>query len=171
MMKYDEYGQVSVTSKELCNLLYSNPELDISRFQLEDPESFNNSAESLYYQTSKLNKYKKLDIAIDEFDQQNQKNWRMPDEYKNMDIAEWLLNQCKHDHELQRVGEELLLYQERDLFDLLRYLKYMVDTMRKNNIVWGVGRGSSVASYVLFLIGVHKIDSLYYNLSVDEFLK
>jgi len=88
-----------------------------------------------------------------------------------MDIAKYVLDLCRTDQELQRVGEELLLYQERDLFDLLRYLKYMIDTLRKNNIVWGVGRGSSVASYVLFLIGVHKIDSLYYKLSVDEFLK
>ena len=43
--------------------------------------------------------------------------------------------------------------------------------MRKNNIVWGVGRGSSVASFVLFLIGVHKINSLYYDISIDEFLR
>ena len=171
MMKYDEYGQVSVTSKELCNLLYTDPRLDISRFYLEDPESFNNSVESLYHQTPKLNKYKKLDVSIDEFDQLNQENWRMPAEYKTMDIARWLLDQCQGDHELQRVGEELLLYQERNLFDLLRYLKYMVDTMRKNDIIWGVGRGSSVASYVLFLIGVHRIDSIFYNLPVGEFLK
>jgi DNA polymerase III alpha subunit len=100
-----------------------------------------------------------------------QKNWRMPVEYKDMDIAEYVLSLCKAEHELQRVGQELLLYQERDLFDLLRYLKYLVDTLRKNNVVWGVGRGSSVASYVLFLIGVHKIDSLYYNLDIEEFLK
>ena len=64
-----------------------------------------------------------------------------------------------------------MLYQERELFGLLRYLKYLVDTLRKNNVVWGVGRGSSVASYVLFLLGVHKIDSLYYNLDITEFLK
>jgi len=50
-------------------------------------------------------------------------------------------------------------------------LKYLVDTLRKNNVIWGVGRGSSVASYVLFLLGVHKIDSLYYNLDIEEFLK
>jgi DNA polymerase III alpha subunit len=81
------------------------------------------------------------------------------------------LDLCQIDAELQRVGQELLLYQERDLFDLLRYLKYLVDTLRKNNVVWGVGRGSSVASYVLFLIGVHRIDSLYYDLNIDEFLK
>jgi DNA polymerase III alpha subunit len=43
--------------------------------------------------------------------------------------------------------------------------------MRKNKIVWGVGRGSSVASYVLFLIGIHKVNSLKYNLDIKEFLK
>jgi DNA polymerase III alpha subunit len=43
--------------------------------------------------------------------------------------------------------------------------------MREHGVVWGVGRGSSVASYVLFLIGIHKIDSLYYDLPIDEFLK
>jgi DNA polymerase III alpha subunit len=43
--------------------------------------------------------------------------------------------------------------------------------MRANNIVWGVGRGSSVASYVLFLIGIHKVDSLYYDLPIEEFLR
>jgi DNA polymerase III alpha subunit len=95
----------------------------------------------------------------------------MPDEYSELDIAQYVLGLCKTDAELQRVGEELLLYMERDLFNLLRYLKYFVDTMRSNNIVWGLGRGSSVASYVLYLIGVHKVDSLYYDLPIEEFLK
>ena len=95
----------------------------------------------------------------------------MPQEYRDLDIANYILGLCKQDHEMQRVGTELLLYQERNLFNLLRYLKYLIDTLRKNNIVWGVGRGSSVSSYVLFLLGVHKIDSLYYDLDIGEFLK
>jgi DNA polymerase III alpha subunit len=95
----------------------------------------------------------------------------MPDEYKQLDIAQWLLDQCTKDEELQRVGTELLLYQERDLFPLLRQLKYVVDVWRKNNVVWGVGRGSSVASYILYLIGVHQINSLYYDLDIAEFLR
>jgi DNA polymerase III alpha subunit len=95
----------------------------------------------------------------------------MPEEYRTLDIAVWLLDQCKSQDELQRVGKELLLYQERDLFNLLRYLKYLVDTLRKHNLVWGVGRGSSVASYVLYLLGVHKIDSIKYELDIEEFLK
>ena len=57
------------------------------------------------------------------------------------------------------------------MIDVLRYLKYLVDTMRKHKIVWGVGRGSSVASYCLFLIGVHRVDSVLYQLDIKEFLK
>jgi DNA polymerase III alpha subunit len=95
----------------------------------------------------------------------------MPKEYYELDIAKWVLDQCKTEAELQRAGDELIKFQERKMFVLLQYLKYLVDTMRKNNVVWGVGRGSSVASFVLFLIGVHRINSLYYDLSIDEFLK
>ena len=170
-MKYDQYGQTYTTSNELCDLLYKNPTLDISRFQVEDSLEYNRSVAELYAELDLLDSYQTINQTVEEFDQTLQNNWHMPQEYKNMDIAEYVLGLCREDHELQRVAQELLLYQERDLFDLLRYLKYLVDTLRQNNIVWGVGRGSSVASYVLFLIGVHKIDALYYNLDIDEFLK
>ena len=118
-----------------------------------------------------LIKYTISEQTIEHFDVANQSNWHMPIEYKNFDIAKFVLDQCKSEAELQRAGQELLMFQERDMFVLLQYLKYLVDIMRKQNIVWGVGRGSSVASFVLFLIGVHKINSLYYDLNIDEFLK
>ena len=170
-MKYDQYGQTYTNSQELCDLLYKNPGLDISLFQVEDSIEYNRSVAELHAELDLLDSYHQINQTVEEFDSILQKNWRMPLEYKQLDIAEYILSLCKEDYELQRVGQELLLYQERDLFDLLRYLKYLVDTLRKNNVVWGVGRGSSVASYVLFLLGVHKIDSLYYNLDIDEFLK
>jgi len=171
-MKYDAYGQSYTNSKELCDLLYKNPKLDISRFQVNDSLEFNRSVAELHADLELLNNYESLEqFSIEEFDSACQSSWKMPKEYKELDIASYLLELCQTDAQLQRVGEELLLYQERGLFNLLKYLKYLVDTLRKNNIVWGVGRGSSVASYVLFLIGVHKIDSMYYKLSVDEFLK
>ena len=170
-MKYDQYGQAYTDSNKLCNLLYRNPSLDISRFQVEDSIEYNRSVAELHAELDLLDSYHKIDMSVEEFDRVLQGNWRMPKEYKDLDIAEYVLGLCQQEHELQRVGEELLLYQQRNLFDLLRYLKYLVDTLRKNNVVWGVGRGSSVASYVLFLLGVHKIDSLYYNLDIEEFLK
>lgn len=111
------------------------------------------------------------ELSVQQFDQQNQNDWFMPDEYKQLDIAEHVLGLCKTDSELQRVGHELLLYQQKNLFNLLRYLKFLVDTMKENNIIWGVGRGSSVASYVLYLLEVHRIDSMHYDLSPEEFLR
>ena len=82
-----------------------------------------------------------------------------------------MLDLCTTQEQLQRAGHELMLFQERDMFDLLRYLKYLVDVMKHNNIIWGVGRGSSVASYVLYLLQVHKIDSMFYDLDIKEFLR
>jgi hypothetical protein len=170
-MKYDAYGRSFTDSNELCDLLYKNPSLDLSLFLVEDPQEFNKSRSELHADVPNLFGYVTLADSVEEFDLRFQRKWHMPNEYKELDIAEYILSLCTQDYELQRVAEELLLYQERDLFDLLRYLKYLVDTLRKNNLVWGVGRGSSVASYVLFLLGVHKINSLYYDLSIDEFLK
>jgi DNA polymerase III alpha subunit len=170
-MKYDQYGQTYTTSDELCDLLYKNPGLDLSLFQVEDSLEYNRSVAELHAELDLLDSYHNISQTVEEFDRVLQKNWRMPVEYRELDIAEYVLGLCREEQELQRVGQELLLYQERNLFDLLRYLKYLIDTLRKNNVVWGVGRGSSVASYVLFLLGVHKIDSLYYNLDINEFLK
>lgn len=109
--------------------------------------------------------------SVPEFHSMKQRQWFMPREYQDIDIAEHILSLCQTPEQLQRAGQELLLFQEHDLFDLLRYLRYLVTVMRDNNIIWGVGRGSSVASYVLYLLGVHRIDSMYYDLDPREFLR
>jgi len=170
-MKYDQYGRTYTTSDELCEVLYKNPTVDLSLFLVEDPQDFNKSRANLHADLPHLSGYVTLADSIEEFDLRFQSQWHMPEAYKELDIAAYVLGLCKEEHEFQRVGQELLLFQERNAFNLLRYLKYLVDTLRENNIVWGVGRGSSVASYVLFLIGVHKINSIYYQLDIDEFLK
>ena len=98
-------------------------------------------------------------------------NWFIPYEYKTMDIVDWLQQQCPTPEIRERVTEELRLFAKHDMIPVLKTMKYVVDTLRANNVVWGVGRGSSVASYVLFIIGVHKIDSVKYKLPINEFFK
>jgi len=168
-MRTDIYGQQIFNEMELCLLYLQDPSRTIKQALVENQINFDDILQ--LENTPELIKYNKVDLSVAEFDNINQSNWLMPEEYKTMDIAQYVLDQCKGEAELQRAGEELLLFQERDMFVLLRYLKYLVDTMRANNIVWGVGRGSSVASFVLFLLGIHRINSLYYDLSIDEFLK
>ena len=124
-----------------------------------------------YNEDFELKEYQELEISIKEFDALMQSDWLMPDEYKTFDIATWLYSKCSSNKETQRVSEELEAFEDRDMLSLLKWLLYFVDKSRENNVVWGVGRGSSVASYVLFLIGVHRIDSLKYNLDWREFLR
>lgn len=168
-MQIDKYGQMIFDENDLCDLYLKNPDTTLDHVYVENAIHVSDvlSLDNL----PKFIKYIDPNISVEEFDKQSQNNWNMPDEYKSLDIAEYVLSQCNNEYELQRAGQELLMFQERDLFPLLQYLKYLVDIMRKNNIVWGVGRGSSVSSFVLYLIGIHKINSLYYDLSIEEFLK
>ena len=97
-------------------------------------------------------------------------HWNIPKEYADMDIEGFLVSVCPKEN-YERLIKELDLYQKNNMISVLRAMKYVVDTLRANNVVWGVGRGSSVASYVLYLIGVHKIDSIKYKLPIEEFFK
>lgn len=169
-MRTDIYGQPILNENDLCDLFMRDPTRIIKDAYVDSTIKFDDIFISLD-NLPKLKPYVDPKLSVEEFDRVKQETWLMPKEYYELDIAKWVLDQCKTEEELQRAGDELLKFHERNMFVLLQYLKYLVDTMRSNNIVWGVGRGSSVASYVLYLIGIHRINSLYYDLSIDEFLK
>lgn len=97
-------------------------------------------------------------------------HWFMPKAYVEMDIEDYLTKKCPQENQA-RLQYELELFRRHEMIQVLRMMKYIVDTLRENNVVWGVGRGSSVASYVLYLLGVHKIDSIKYNIPIEEFFK
>lgn len=170
-MKVNRYGEYVYSSnlaeEDLADLLYSTggefqhlpifdapvawpPELDLAPLA----HALNNE-----------------DKSVHDWDADNQKSWFMPPEYQTIDIVQLILDRCSCDAELQRAGQELIMYAERDLLDLLRYMHYFVETADKHNVVLGVGRGSSVSSFVLYLLRVHKINSLYFDLDITEFLK
>ncbi len=166
----DKYGQLIFNENDLVDLYLTNTEFSTKREILVENDILFDDSLDLKTPT-KVKKYQKLDISIEDFDIQSSNNWHFPLDYQTFDIAKFVLDQCQTETELQRAGEELLMFQERDMLILLKYLKYLVDTMRTNDIVWGVGRGSCVSSFVLFLIGIHKINPIYYDLDVSEFLK
>jgi len=173
-MKQNNFGELVFSENDICDLLMQGRTVDsLQRMVVDETVDLENlitlveRPESLLTWGFPHNS----DTAVPEFHLTQQNSWHMPVEYKQLDIAAHILGLCTSEAELQRCGEELLLFQERNLFDLLRYLKYLVDIMTANNVIWGVGRGSSVASYVLYRLGVHRIDSLYYNLDCHEFLR
>jgi len=170
-LSVNKYHQICFKEYELIDYLYENPDMDISQLVVDVQDQFNQAVELLHSETTKSIDGTVPDLDVENYHKTLQSNWHMPNEYKKFDIAEWLIKQCVTDHEMNRVAQELIVFQDRDLLDLLRFLKYLVDTCRKNNIVLGVGRGSSVSSFVLFLLGVHKINSIYYNLDFREFMR
>lgn len=109
--------------------------------------------------------------------------WNIPDKYINMDVKRFIFD--KFGEELQnnklsdleiirrrdRVLEELKLWESINGFDLLKTLIYIIDTFNENDIIWGTGRGSSCCSYILYLIGVHDVDSIKYELETTDFFR
>lgn len=173
-MIQNKFGEMIFDESDICSLLMQGRDISSLKnvvvdqsINLEELARYVERPDSLLTWTFPYDQK----TSVPEFHASQQMTWHMPNEYKQLDIAEYILGLCTNEAELQRCGEELLLYQERDLFNLLRYLKYLVDVMLKNNVIWGVGRGSSVASYVLYKLGVHRIDSMFYKLDVHEFLR
>jgi len=173
-MKTNVFGEIIMEENDLCDLIMQGRDVVAMERATVEPDINLEKLASLVENPGQLLTWtfpENSDISVVHFDRQRQEYWFMPQDYKQMDIAEHVLNLCQSQQELQRCGEELLLFQQRDLFDLLRYLKYLVDVMRENHVIWGVGRGSSVASYVLYKLGVHRIDSMFYDLDPREFLR
>jgi len=173
-MKTNKFGEIVLDEQDLCSLLMRGQDISSTKniivdhnIDIEKCMGFLQDPGALSTWTFPADQEK----SISEFDSEKQAQWFMPLFYQQLDIAEHVLSLCSTQEELQRVGEELLLFQERNLFDLLRYLKYLVDVMKENHVIWGVGRGSSVASYVLYKLGVHRIDSMFYDLDAREFLR
>ena len=172
LMKTDELGIPRFSNRDLIDMIYSG-HADKVHVVLcdatDDVDKFNTAMEEQGF--DKLQKYIPLDVDQKTFDGVCQGEWFMPDEYKTLNVHNYVLTKCTTQEETARCAEELSEFERRDMTDLLRYMIYLVDFMRENDIVWGVGRGSSVASYVLYLIGVHRINSIQYDLDWREFLR
>lgn len=175
LIKTDKLGIPQFSNRNLVDMIYGG-HADKVHVVLcdasDDVDRFDAAMEEQGF--DKLQKYIPLDVDQKTFDSACQGEWFMPDEYKNINVYEYVLGKAHTPCEQpvqDRIWEELEAFEERNMMDLLRYMIYLVDFMRENSIVWGVGRGSSVSSYVLFLIGVHKIDSLKYDLDWQEFLR
>lgn len=167
-MKTDNLGRAILEDQEVLECLYNGK--DITELNVEKTilDQYNRTVSQL-----KTGKELKVleDMDPQSFDAQNQKDWYMPEQFNSIDIESYVLGLSKTSKEIDRVKQELELYNKFGLYPVLKFLIYLIDLMRTNNIVWGVGRGSSVSSYILYLIGVHKVDSIRYKLDINDFLR
>tara|TARA_Y100000748_G_C15454434_1_gene472297 strand:- start:784 stop:1305 length:522 start_codon:yes stop_codon:yes gene_type:complete len=169
-IKTNDYGDCIYTEQDALDLLYTNPEFDISKLFFESPDQYNESVLETGMEFAIIKKIPNRE-PLYEFDQINCNKWHMPEKYYDLNVLDWLLDKCQSEQEKIRVKEEYNLFDKKKFVKVLQFLIYFVDTLRANNVVWGVGRGSSVSSFCLFLIGVHKINPMLYNLDYKEFLR
>jgi DNA polymerase III alpha subunit len=168
--KTNNHGDVTYSEEDAIELLYTDPEFNISKLFFQDTAKYNQALKQTGLDLPEISTTPDRG-PVAEFDNNNINNWHMPEKYYKINVLEWLLERCQNDEERFRVQLEYSLFEKKNFVKVLQFLIYFVDTLRENNVVWGVGRGSSVASFCLFLIGVHKINPLLYNLDITEFLR
>jgi len=171
-VKTDKYGNALLTIEDGKKALLHGMDIDFAIFDnVQEVNNFNrNSEQILGYETNIRNPMSN-DMDLQVYHDICAADWDIPKMYKEIDAKEFLLMLCDTTTERKRVETEYKMFEERELIPLLQFLIFIVDYMRKYKIVWGVGRGSSVASYCLYLLGVHKVDSIKYDLPIEEFLK
>ena len=169
----NKYGQPILSSRQLHQLVLQGKNIGhLGVIEDNDIRLFNKYQSELLTETVVfLPPEDNEELTIDEFHFKCASEWLFPKVYQTIDVKQWLLNKCKSAAEIERVNTEYKIYLEKDLIMLLRLFIYLVDYMRENGFVWGIGRGSSVSSYILYLIGIHKVDSLKYNLAISDYLK
>ena len=172
-MNNNKLGEIIFDENDIFQSLYKGKIKKLSELNITNKKlikQFNDNVDHNADTLDKLKEYIEPALSIDEFDRLNQEQWLIPLN-RSTNIVDYLYSFCETEEQKNRVKLELELFDQHGMIDVLYVLKYLVDYMRENNILWGLGRGSSVASYCLYLLGVHKIDSIKYGLDIREFLK
>lgn len=110
-----------------------------------------------------------------------EKDWQIPENIKALNFEEHVLSAFERrlpellysDVELQaaidRLEQELLEIETRQMTMFFRTIVHVLESFREQNVIWGVGRGSSCASYVLFILGLHAVDAVRLDIPMSEF--
>jgi DNA polymerase III alpha subunit len=173
-LKINIYGQAILSSESLIEILLQGrniSHLNVIRSD-EDIRLYEQyQSELLSGQTTTFLDSPPEELDFDSFHKERADEWIFPIEFQQIDVLDWCLNKCKTQEEQERVKQEFVMFQERDLIMILRLFIFLINYMRRKDFIWGVGRGSSVSSYILYLIGVHRVDSIKYGLDIKDYLK
>ena len=168
----NKFGQVVLDSNSLRELLLQGKNISHTTVLIDSEiELYNKYQSHLLKNEVIFTVPESEDTDFEQYQYKRSEDWLFPKSYQDLNVKDWLLLKCQKQEEIDRVNEEYLLFEERELIMLLKFFIYLVDYMRANKFIWGVGRGSSVSSYILFLIGVHRVDSLKYGFDIKDYLK
>lgn len=164
-------GTSEISSNDILNFIMLNPNVPIC-------------VDEITPEIKQYNKFVKKEekICIKESNNITEKVWKIETEINVEDFVldkfekeisdnNWGITSPNVIKRAERVSQELKAFKKHNLMNLLRVLIYIINTLNTKNQVWGVGRGSSVSSYILYLIGVHDVDSVLYNIDFTDFIQ
>lgn len=158
-------GSMTIEPQDVLEYMTTNAKLHVTHIT-PDVKSYNMLADQPITEKTKLDV---CGIRPEE--------WNIPPRYKEMNLDAYFDSQLDEFEgkarvlRAERVKMELEAFREEDMEIVLRLMIYIVDTLESQQAVWGIGRGSSVSCFLLYLIGVHDIDSVQYNLNFSDFMK
>jgi DNA polymerase III alpha subunit len=158
----DDQGVIHMSDQGVIELAYQDL-LDGAVFEWQNAHSKQTYAQVSEY----LDAWPAQIHAPDSTD----RRWFTPEPYKSLDLHAHVLNLCVTDSQRLRAQQELKVIEHLGVSHIFTHLVYLVDTWRMEGKVWGVGRGSSVSSFVLYAIGINRINPLDYDLCMTEFFK
>lgn len=109
--------------------------------------------------------------------------WAIPDDYMSINVLEYatvkldehrkqeMYSENEYLDRLERLAVEYKHFAKSKMVPVLRTLIYIINTFERDGVVWGPGRGSGVSSYLLYLLGVHDVDSVFFELELSDFIK
>lgn len=158
----DAQGVCHMTDQGVIELAYQDL-LEGALFEWQTPQS--------KQQYERVSAY--LDSWPHKFDvpDPSDRQWFTPAPYDQIDLDAHVLARCASEQARVRATCELKIIHHLGVNHIFRHLIYLVDTWRSEGLVWGVGRGSSVSCFVLYVIGVNRINPLDYELPMTEFFK
>lgn len=159
--RFDSNGLAYLTNQGIVELAYQN-KLDGALFEWQDSDSKRD------YQN--ICKYLDTWPFCNSTDASS-RQWFTPQEYQDLDLEQYVLSRCKDQAQQKRAQDELAIIHKLQVQHIFKHLIYLVNLWRSRNLVWGIGRGSSVSCFVLYVIGLNKINPLDYDLDYREFFK
>jgi len=103
--------------------------------------------------------------------------FNIPEQITELDLDQYLVEKLVDkfpempDVYVDRLCLEMEMMRDREMEELLRVLIYMYEKFQSHGLVYGIGRGSACASLVLYLIGIHMVDPILYDIPIGEFLR
>ncbi len=102
--------------------------------------------------------------------------WTIPKKFLELDIVSLCVTALRDknltdDDYIERLAWELKQMDEKDMHQFVRCLLYVTHQFKEKGVLWGVGRGSSCASLIMYLLGINRVDPVKYNIPAEEFFK